>query len=410
MNAIGAAVLVEGVWKRYTRAASPATIKSLLLHPGEARRRERFWALQDVNIDMPHGETLAIVGANGSGKSTLLRMIGWLGRPTRGRIRRGRAVGAMMTLGESFDPLLTGRENAITAGIVAGSTRREAEGKLPEIAAFAELEEFLDSPLRMYSDGMRLRLAFAVAISTRPEIMLIDEVLAVGDLRFQEKCFNRLAEMQDEGVTIVLASHDEGQVLRLAHRALWLAHGRVQALGPPSEVYDAYRSAMRIETERRIAAAGRPLKHGSDELAFDRFGTLELEISAVRIEPQPVERPPFDGISPVKIEIEIAPSRAIEEPIVGLSLHRLADGAMVFNVTTDADGARLGTVREPTKVTLVLDRLDIEPGVYRLAAGVYEKDWAYTYDYHWVAYPVTVRGQGGFGPPRRWTCAPTSTR
>src|SRR5262249_8474296 len=159
-------------------------------------------------------------------KSTLLRLIGGLGRPTRGRISRGHAVGAMMTLGESFDPLLTARENAVTAGIVAGYTRRQAEAKLEEIAAFAELEEVMEVPIRTYSDGMRLRLAFSVAISADPEIMLIDEVLAVGDLRFQEKCFERLRELQARGTTIVLASHDQTQVSRLADRALWLAHGR----------------------------------------------------------------------------------------------------------------------------------------------------------------------------------------
>lgn len=401
------AIALDGVWKRYARNGSGArTLKETILRPHE-RRRDTFWALQDVNVRVAPGETLALIGANGSGKSTLLRLIGGLGRPTRGRVHRGRTIGAMMTLGESFDPLLTGRENAITAGIVAGYTRREAEGKLDAIVAFAELEEFLDVPVRTYSDGMRLRLAFAVAISAEPQIMLIDEVLAVGDLRFQEKCFGRLAELQEHGTTIVLASHDESTVTRLAQRVMWLAHGRVQALGPPEDVYVAYRSAMHEETRRRMLASAGVSRHGGGELVLDenRLGTLEVEISGVRTYPEPVAGASVDGAAPLTIEIDLAPAGPVEDPIVGVSLHRFADGAMVMNVSTDADGTRLGALDGPTTVRLVLDRLDVEPGSYRLAAGVYERDWEYAYDYHWAAYSVTVTGSGGFGPRRRWTRA-----
>ena len=173
------AIRVDGVSKRFARKGPrAATLKQLVAHPLANAQRDAFWALQDVNLAVKTGETVGIIGANGSGKSTLLRLIGGLGKPTRGRIVRSRRVDAMLSLGDSLDPLLTGRENAITAGILAGYRRREAVAKLDEIVAFSELEDVIDRPLRTYSDGMKLRLAFAVAISASPEVLLIDEVLS----------------------------------------------------------------------------------------------------------------------------------------------------------------------------------------------------------------------------------------
>jgi lipopolysaccharide transport system ATP-binding protein len=413
VSANGATLVVEGVWKRYARGRSERrTLKRTLLHPGDVWQREWFWALQDINVRLARGETLALIGANGSGKSTLLRLMGGLGRPTRGRVDRDASIGAMMTLGESFDPLLTGRENAVTAGIVSGLTQKQAEARIDEIGAFAELEEFLDVPIRTYSDGMRLRLAFSVAISGEPDIMLIDEVLSVGDLRFQQKCAERLQELQARGTTIVLASHDQTQVSTLAGRALWLARGRMQALGSPEEVYDAYQAAMQVETARRMAEDARVPRHdGSDlRMAENRFGTLEVEIAAVEISPDHVERAGPDGRAPIRIDVDLVPANSVEDPIVGVSLHRLADGAMMFDVSTATDGVSLGTLDTPRTVSLVLDRLDVEPGGYRLAVGVYAKEWAYAYDYHWQAYPITVVGGGGFGPVRRWSSASTEPR
>jgi homopolymeric O-antigen transport system ATP-binding protein len=404
---VDSVVSVEGLWKRFTRGgAAQTTLKGTLLHPFAQWRRDRFWALQDINLQIGAGETFGIIGANGSGKSTLLRLIGGLGKPTRGRIERRRTVGAMMTLGESFDTLLTGRENAITAGILAGYTRRQAKGRLDEIVEFAELEEFFDLPIRIYSDGMQMRLAFAVAISARPEILLIDEVLSVGDLRFQEKCFARLAELQNDGATILFCSHDETQVSRLCDRVVWLSHGRMQAIGTPDDVYQAYREAMRAETERRTLSAPVVPRHPRSDLKLEenRFGTLEVEIAAVRIDPPRVELRAGGGPTPVRVEIDLEPRVPVNEPIVGVSLRRLSDGALIADVSTEGDGARVGRLDRPTTITLLFERLDVEPGAYCLDVGVYEPEWAYVYDYHWQAYRLDVSGRGGgFGPPHTWT-------
>jgi lipopolysaccharide transport system ATP-binding protein len=396
---------IQGIWKRYTRRGhGQRTLKRTLLSPSDLLRRDRFWALQDINLHVESGETVGLIGANGSGKSTLLRLVGGLGRPTRGRIQRFRNVGAMMTLGESFDPLLTGRENAVTAGIVSGYTRREVERKLDEIVAFAELDEFFDHPIRTYSDGMRMRLAFAVAISNEPELMLIDEVLAVGDLRFQNKCFERLQELQKGGATILLASHDQEQIAELCTRVLWLAHGRMQAYGTPDEVYDAYRDAMQAETERRLTSVVHSAPNGSTT-AENRFGTREVQIAAVRFDPQRLGRATPDGTMPLRLEIDLVPTAPVQDPIVSVSLRRVADASMVLDVNTAGDNIRLGLVDKPMTIGLALDRLDLEPGSYRFDVGVYEQDWGCVYDYHWQAYPFELSGGAstGFGPRRRWT-------
>lgn len=388
------AVAVEGVSKRFARRARRTTLKQLLLDPLEPLRRERFWALREVSFDVREGQTVGVIGANGSGKSTLLRLVAGLGKPTTGRIARLREVAAMLSLGDGFDPLLTGRENAVTAGILAGLRRREVLAILDEIVSFAELEEFFDHPLRTYSDGMRLRLAFAVAISIEPEVLLIDEVLSVGDLRFQEKCFGRLEELQEAGTTILLASHDESQVRRLCQHVVWLARGRVQAQGDPDSVYEQYGGAMRAETERRRQAQGSALGDVGDD---GRVGTFEVEIAAVRVVPPTVR---LGG--GVRIEIDVVPQTTVEEPIVTVSLHRVDDYARMLELSTEGDAVSLGRVGEPQTVVLELARLDVPPGSYRFDVGVFERSWAYIYDYRWHAYPLDVVGGDGPGPGHRW--------
>lgn len=407
-----AAVSFEGVWKRFpAHRAGARTLHGLLARPSAAlRRNATFWALQNVNVNVGRGETLGIIGANGAGKSTFLRLAGGVGRPSRGRVLRRGAVGPMLTLGESFDPLLTGRENAVTAAIVAGYTKREALERLPAMAAFAELEDSLDEPLRTYSAGMTLRLSFAVAISSEPDVLLVDEVLAVGDLRFQRKCLNRIRELQEGGTAILLASHDEGQIRSTCQRVLWLDRGAVRALGEPDEAYGLYRNALRAADEPvapavlgtpRISASG-DLRHGEN-----RFGTLATEIVDVRIDPDVAVPATATVASPIRIELDLLPHTPLENPIVGISLWRVRDGAKVLDVSTAGDGVDLGLIDRATTVAVELDRIDAEPGRYRLDVGLYEAGWRSTYDYHWQAYTLEVAQRGGatFGPPRRWAIA-----
>ncbi len=201
-------------------------------------RREPFWALRDVSFAVQQGETLGIIGTNGSGKSTVLKLISRIIEPTTGRITVSGRLSALLELGAGFHPDLTGRENIYLNGSILGLGRREMKRKFDDIVAFADLGQFIDMPVRSYSSGMHMRLGFAVAIHVDPEILLVDEVLAVGDEAFQAKCFRKIEELQQQGLTIVLVSHDLGEVKRLCNRAVWLADGELKALGP-SEVVTA---------------------------------------------------------------------------------------------------------------------------------------------------------------------------
>jgi lipopolysaccharide transport system ATP-binding protein len=408
------ALSFEKVSKRFNRQGSgAATVHAALVSPRRLRRNRRdFWALRDVDLTVGVAETVGVVGANGSGKTTLLRLAGGLGKPTRGRITRTRTVAAMLTLGEGFDPLLTGRENAVTAGILTGYTRKQAQRKIEEIVAFAELEQFIDDPLRTYSSGMIVRLAFAAAISAEPELLLVDEVLTVGDLSFQRKCLDRLDELRRHGTTILFASHDEGQVRAVCNRVVWLAHGRIEVDGTAEEAFHAYRSAARVEAERRAELLPPHLAARRDEVGVGehRFGTLEVEIAEVRVSPAHVRNGRVDAAHPVSIELVLVPHTAVDEPIVGVSLSRVRDGesdAEAIDVNTSSDNVRLGRLDRPTRVVLSLDRLDVRPGRYHVNVGIFERSWSHVYDYHWQLHLIEVTGAAGesFGPPRRWSIA-----
>jgi lipopolysaccharide transport system ATP-binding protein len=401
---------VEGLWKQYDREAARPTLKQAFLDPLSQWRHDRFWALSDVNLELREAETIGLIGANGAGKSTLLRLAAGLGKPTRGRVRSTKTPEAILTLGDTFDFILTGRENALSAAIIAGFTRGQARAKLDEIVAFAELEEFIDQPLRTYSDGMRLRLAFSIAVCTEPELLVIDEVLSVGDVRFQDKCFARLKEFQENGAAILFSSHDDTQVQRLCDRVIWLSHGRMQADGDPEEVFEAYRAAMRDETTRRLEALPPALRaHAEERNGADdrRFGTREIEIASLRVYPDELLVRGADGGPPLEVELVLEPRVPVDDPIVAVSLHRLGDGYKLFDVSSRGDHISLGRVERRSTVRLALDHLDLEPGSYYLDIGVYERDWAYVYDYHWQAHHLQIGsgGRSGFGPARRWSSA-----
>ncbi len=256
---------------------------------GDIARRpsaESFWALHDVSLSVRPGEALGVIGRNGSGKSTLMRILGGVMRPDAGRITHDGPVRGLLDLNTGMHPDLTGRENVFINGIIAGNSRREVEAKFDEIVAFAELEHCIDEPMRTYSTGMRMRLGFAVAVHVSPGVLLIDEVLSVGDLAFQEKCLARIKAFKDAGAAIVLISHDLTQVAGLCEKTLWLSDGTQTALGPSGEVVAAYREAMHAETRRRTPrdTQSRLLPGGRELIAgVNRFGSLEAEILDVRL-------------------------------------------------------------------------------------------------------------------------------
>jgi lipopolysaccharide transport system ATP-binding protein len=218
------------------------------------RRPEMFWALRDVSLEVRDGEVLGLIGRNGAGKTTLLKILSRITRPTEGWAEiRGR-VGSLLEVGTGFHPELTGRENAFLSGAILGMSKAEITRKFDDIVAFAELEKFIDTPVKHYSSGMYVRLAFAVAAHLEPEILLVDEVLAVGDINFQKKCLGKMGEVAKGGRTVVLVSHQLNQIRRLCQRVIWVDGGTIRQNGPTHEVVSAYESAMARGDQRALSS------------------------------------------------------------------------------------------------------------------------------------------------------------
>jgi ABC-type polysaccharide/polyol phosphate transport system ATPase subunit len=243
------ALVLSGLAKRYfLNSRRPWRLAQALLNPmsflGQSLRGDPFWALQDISLTIHRGEFVAIIGPNGSGKSTLLAIMMGISAATRGIVGVNGRIAGVLELGAGFDPFATGRENAYVNALILGLSKREAEEKMPEIIEFAEMEGFVDQPVRTYSSGMTVRLAFSVAVHVRPDILLVDEVLAVGDADFREKCFAHFEGLKSVGTTIVLVSHDLDNVIRFADRAILLERGRLVADGEPKAVVDEYLMAL----------------------------------------------------------------------------------------------------------------------------------------------------------------------
>ncbi len=240
----------EGLSKEYSRGRTATSgllrdsLMNLLRSPLRRSNQEKFWALRDVSLEVKEGEVLGLIGRNGSGKTTLLKILSRITRPTSGWAEIHGRVGSLLEVGTGFHPELTGRENTFMSGAILGMSKQEITRKFDEIVAFAELEQFIDTPVKHYSSGMYVRLAFAVAAHLEPEILLVDEVLAVGDIKFQRKCLGKMGDVAREGRTIILVSHQLNQIRRLCARVAWVATGTLRQIGPTHEVVSAYETAM----------------------------------------------------------------------------------------------------------------------------------------------------------------------
>lgn len=389
------ALEIMGVSKRFRRLATgrPRTLRSL----AERTAVTEYWALRDVTFSVEEGETFGIVGSNGSGKSTLLRILAGVTRQTTGQIRAEGEMGSVLTLGGGFHPMLSGDENALTGAILSGLTRAEAVARIPAITRFAELSaDDMRQPFRMLSDGQRMRLAFSVAINNDPQILLLDEVLAVGDLSFQEKCFERLESLQSEGATIIFVSHDLDQVRRLCDRAIWLQRGEIVEIGSAPEVIRGYERAMHGQTKTEQLADG-----------GWRIGTRDVEIRKVRlIDATGQETFCIATGEPLAVEVEYSSNHRFPKVIFSVGIHTAGDDRTCLDVDSESDSSSPGPVESgPGMIRLDLGRVDLTGGSYLIDVGSYSHDWEETYDYHWQALPLEIQGTGGSGrllPPRRW--------
>ncbi len=400
------AITVQNLGKRFNRydAAKPMTLMEAALT--RLRRMQpvsQFWALRHVNFSVAPSEMLGVIGSNGAGKSTLLQLVGGVGQPTEGRVQVKGRIGALLDLGAGFHGDLTGRENVFVAEISAGLTRREVARRFSSIVEFAELEAFIDNPVRTYSTGMQMRLAFSVAIHTNPDVLLVDEFLSVGDISFQKKCLNAITDLKNQGCAIVLISHNAEQVEQLCDRALWLRHGEVVAYGEPEVVAGQYVSEMRSQTLQRTPLRPPQYTQSGQELKVNknRFGSLEAEITNVYLSPAAN----LKGGDPLYVELEYFTSQPIEAPIFCISISR-EEGQICLDTNTQTMEISTSVIEGKGRLRFYCDRLDLGGGQYFVDVGIFEKNWEYAYDYHWHVYPLEIlaptSGKGNLMPPMRW--------
>ena len=405
-------ITISDLGKKFRRrsADAPRTAKEWLLRGRKANGgKDHFWALRSLSLEIRPGEMVGVIGHNGSGKSTLLRLIGGVMMPDEGQVDvRGRVSG-LLTLNTGMHEDLSGRENIVINGVIAGLSRTEVKEKLDDIIRFAELESFIDNPVRTYSSGMKLRLGFATAAHVEPDILLIDEVLSVGDMAFQQKCLDRIEQFRKRGCTIVLITHEIGQVEKLCDRAIWLDQGRVAGFGEPAMVIDAYRDAMGRETRARTKgeALTETTPQGAVlEMNKNRFGSLEATIASVRLldlAGREVER--ITGGDPLVVEITCGAAELQEQAILSIGFGN-SEQVDCLEINNEGEGVALPVLQQLGTVRIVIDRLDLAPGAYALTVGLYKRDWSYALDYHWRVYPLLVEGRpvarGTISPPREW--------
>jgi ABC-type polysaccharide/polyol phosphate transport system ATPase subunit len=304
------------------------------------RRHEDFWALDDVSFSIGKGEIVSVVGPNGSGKSTLLQIVAGIVEPTRGRVLRKGRIAALLELGAGFNPEFTGRENVFLSGEIMGLTRKEMERAFPQIEAFAEIGPYIDRPVKEYSSGMYVRLAFSTAIHVEPEILIVDEALSVGDAIFSARCIQKFEEMKARGVTTLFVSHDLGLVKRLSNRAVFLLHGKVEAQGAPNDVVNRY---VGLVHERQRAALQRgpvsalpcSFRHGDGTSQIEDIQLLDERGDAVAV---------LDHGQAARVRVRARFHRDSKEPIAGL-LIRNRLGMDVYGTNTRAERISLGEFR-----------------------------------------------------------------
>ncbi len=379
------------------------TVKGAFFHRRIGRGRstvEQHVALEGVDFEVAPGETVAVIGPNGSGKSTLLKLAGGILRPTKGTVTTVGRVTALIELGAGFHPEITGRENVVINGMLLGLSRTEVERRIPQIVEFAGVGSFIDQPVKTYSSGMYVRLGFAVAVAVDPDVLLIDEVLAVGDEAFVRRCFDRLAWMRQRGVTMVLVSHDLDLVGRFADRAVYLNQGRVIVDGTSDAAVARYRSDVAgEETLAEDTARGvRVLEEGR------RWGTGDVELVDVFCTNQGVRQKMLPSGGACTVHLRYRVHQAVDDVVFGVAWHRV-NGGLVGGHNTDLDGASPRRLDGDGEVRCVYKELDLAPGDYLLDAAVHARD-GLAYDYWCDAARVHVTAAvpwpGVWAPEHRW--------
>ena len=352
-------------------------IKAALLR-GRRARYEEFWALQDVSFEVAHGATLGIIGSNGSGKSTMLKCLTGIYHPEKGTIAIDGSVAALLELGAGFHTDLSGRENVFLNGAILGMSKKDIERQFDSIVEFAGVERFIDIPVKDYSSGMTVRLGFSIAAHVEPEILLIDEILSVGDQAFQRKSSEKIEQFRREGRTIVVVSHGLGSVQQLCQEVIWLEKGVLKQRGPAAEVIAAY-------------TGGTYSEHAVKDADFrERWGTGEAHFNLIELrgpDAQAVER--LDTNSAVVIHSLLTPQSRLVAPIVKATISKL-DGDVVWSSTSQRLQSPLRGVADPLVVEIDIPKLPLLEGTYYLSMAITDATGTTEYDHcqNWLRFDV----------------------
>jgi ABC-type polysaccharide/polyol phosphate transport system ATPase subunit len=426
---------VSKIYRKFGNRRQFATLKSALLSGSlirDLKPDESFTAVSDVTVKVPAGRTLGVIGRNGSGKSTLLKLVAGITKPSTGElVVRGR-ISALIELGAGFHPEISGRENVFINGIMLGLTKKEVARRFDEIVEFAELEDFIDAPVKTYSSGMYMRLGFAVAIHVDPDVLLVDEVLAVGDEGFTHKCLDKFAEFKRRGKTILLVTHSLGLVERFCDEALWMDAGSMKALGDPKRVVGAYVTDVEHSEEQQLAAADARAQESAITVSPDepasavlpdnpvesatgpadmfraaegRWGSREIEIVDVALTGSDGERAHvFHSGEPLSVRLRVRAPVAIEDFVVGIGIFN-AEGVCCYGTNTDIEELKAKKIFGDAEAVFSIDSLDLVEGTYKLDVAIHKLD-GYPYDYHRLLHTFRVKSRtkdvGIYRPKHQW--------
>lgn len=414
---------IAKVYRRYLHKNQFRTLKSALLTGSllaDLTPEQTFTALDGVSFQAPKGSTFGIIGENGSGKSTLLKLLAGITKPTRGRLTVDGRISALIELGAGFHPEISGRENVAINGIMLGLTRRQVDERFRDIVAFAELEKFIDAPVKTYSSGMYARLGFAVAIHVDPEVLLIDEVLAVGDEAFTRKCLDKIGEFRRRGKTILIVTHSLGLVEKMCDEVLWLRRGRVADQGDPKRVVDAYltyvaggEEALLAQEQGQIPAETEPVAAPEAPLGEaatggyreGRWGSRDVEILSVRLlDSRGKERHVYTPGESLTIALSVRAPRPVEDFVFGVGIFT-SDGVSVYGTNTAIEEFTAQLAEGAGGVTLTLEDLRLVEGTYLLDVAAHRKDGT-PYDYHRGLYSFRIKSRtkdvGVYRPRHHW--------
>jgi ABC-2 type transport system ATP-binding protein/lipopolysaccharide transport system ATP-binding protein len=395
MNTVNYSVITNDIvkyYKKYSHKHKFLTLKSAIVNRSlfaDLQQGEKFAALNGVSFKVEQGKTLSIIGENGSGKSTLLKILARISKPTSGEVLTKGRISALIELGAGFHPEISGRENIFINGIILGLTKKKIQEKLDDIVKFAELEDFIDNPVKSYSSGMYMRLGFSIAINVDPDILLVDEVLAVGDASFVPKCLDKINEFKRQGKTIIYVSHDLSTVDRISDEVIWLKDGKIEMRGYPKRVGDAYLEYIGKKDVKKAEVKHQEEEEEGEKDREKRWGSKEIEINNVKmIDQKGKEKYIYEADEPFSLEFDVHAREPEKDFVFGIGIFN-SEGISCYGTNTFIEDFRSIGISGKGKVKVHIPALNLINGTYFLNVAVHKRD-GYPFDYHHFQYTFRV--------------------